>query len=115
MTFNANGRIDITARVARIIGISTGDVIDVAVEGGEYYLYVVRKAEHCVGRHEGRCYPTKHGSHNFRAYSKRLCQAVMRLSGATLVASLPAGESALILGGTRQAVILIVRSNLSED
>lgn len=115
VTFHANGRIDITARVARVIGIADGDVIDVAFEGGEFYMFVKLKAEECTGRHEAQCWATKRGSHNFRAHSKRLCQNIMRLSGATDVARLPVGDRALLFNKTTWAVILIARNNLSSD
>lgn len=113
VSFYRDGRIDITARVARLLGIRPGDVIDIAHEGGEFYMFVSHKADDAQGRHEGQCYPTKHRSHNFRTHSKRLCQAIMALSNATNVARLPIGDTALLFDKTVTAVILIVRNNLS--
>lgn len=115
VSFYKNGRIDITARVARAIGIADGDVLDVAYDGGEFYMFVRAKAGECVGRHEAQCWPTKKGSHNYRAHSKRLCTAIMKLSNAQDVARLPTGERALIFDKTTPAVILIARNNLSDN
>mgnify|MGYP001023253787 CR=1 FL=1 len=113
VTFYKSGRIDITARVAHKLCLSEGDVIDVASDGMEYYLYVRTKGIYTEGKHEAQCWPTKKGSHNFRAHSVRLCHNVMCLSGAEEVARLPIGDFELRNG--YPSVILIVRNNLSED
>ena len=70
-----------------------------------------QKGTFVVGRHEAQCFPTKQGSHNFRAHSVRLCQEVMRLSGEYDVARLPIGEYELRDG--IPSVTLIVRNNLN--
>ena len=115
VSFYKNGRIDITARAARVIGIAPGDVLDVAYDGDEYYMFVRSKADECTGRHEAKCWPTKKGSHNYRAHSKRLCTAIMKLSKAQDVVRLPIGDRALLFNKTTPAVILIARNNLSEN
>ena len=115
ISFYASGRIDITSHVARLLGIASGDVIDVGMEKGEYFFYVRAKGAGTMGRHEAQCWQTKKGSKNYRAYSKRLCKAVMQLSGARTVARLPIGCTALIHGGGTKAVILIARNNLSDS
>lgn len=84
ISFHADGRIDITARVARVLDLQDGDVIDIATDGEEYYLYVARKAGTLVGRHEAQCYKTNRRckvSHNMRAYSIRLTSQVCTLCG----------------------------------
>lgn len=111
ISFYRNGRIDITARVARKLNIQSGDVLDIVFDGIEYYLYIRQKGTFVVGRHEAQCFPTKQGSHNFRAHSVRLCQEVMRLSGEYDVARLPIGEYELRDG--IPSVTLIVRNNLN--
>ncbi|MBR5835201.1 MAG: hypothetical protein IKY66_03460 [Bacteroidales bacterium] len=97
ISFHRNGQIDITARISNAIGIEEGDVIDIAEDRGEYYLYVRVKSAEVVGRHEARCYPTKRGKkgrgRNLRAYSKRLCDFVLSCSGSCDVARVPAGKS----------------------
>lgn len=111
ISFHRNGRIDITARVAHKLNLQAGDVIDVAFDRVEFYLYVRQKGTAIKGRHEAQCWPTKRGSHNFRAHSSRLCRNVLALSGATDVARLPIGE--LEQRNGLPAVILIVKNNIS--
>lgn len=90
ITFCRNGIIRITARVARILDISPGDSINIAFSNGEYLLFATR---HKVGRHEGRCRPTKKGSGNFCANSARLCRSLFEALGlACDKASFMAGE-----------------------
>ena len=80
VTFHSSGRIDITARIARSLGLNKGDVIDIATDGTEYLLYVRHRAANINGKHEAQCWPTKQGkrhSNNFRCQSRRLCQTIM--------------------------------------
>lgn len=79
VTFFQSGRIDITARVVKLLDLQPGDVIDIAVSGSEYLLYVRTKAANVVGRHAGEVRTTKYYSDsryslNFRAWHKQLCQ-----------------------------------------
>ena len=74
ITFNRNGQIRITARIARILSIATGDVINIRIEDGEYLLYV---SKNLIGRHEARCYPTNRQGHNFVANSARLSRSLL--------------------------------------
>lgn len=92
ITFHCDGRIDITARVAKALSLHPGDVIDIAHDGREYLLYV--KHHNAVGLHEAQCAPTYKGRtcNNLRAHSKRLCQAVLKVNGNYLEARLPVGE-----------------------
>lgn len=91
ITFHHNGKVDITSRVSRLLGIESGDVIDIATDGMEYYLFVKHKRADIIGRHEGQVYATYRGKcRNFRTYSKRLCEAMM--SKKSMVARLPVGE-----------------------
>ena len=79
VTFHPNGRIDITARIAKMLNLQRGDVIDVALSSGEYLLYGRLRHSQCTGRHEAAVMPTNKGkreNNNFRAYSSRLCRAV---------------------------------------
>lgn len=110
VSFYTGGRIDITARVAKMLSLDKGDVIDIISDGYEYYLYVRFKNNDVVGQYEAKCWPTKKGSHNYRASSARLCRKVMSLSGACTAAHLPVGETTTING--RAAVNIIIRNNL---
>ena len=102
ITFHSNGRIDISARVTGILSLQKGDVIDVMDGGGELYLYVKLHAP-TVGRHEAACFPTHSRSRHFRAWSKRLCQAM--LPGGKAHASLPAGDPVTLPVGTAIPII----------
>lgn len=92
ITFHSDGRIDITARVAKALSLHPGDVIDIAHDAGEYYLYV--KHRNTIGRHEAQCRATYRGKtcNNLRAHSKRLCLAVLKVNGNYTIARLPVGE-----------------------
>ena len=92
ITFHCDGRIDITARVAKALSLHPGDVIDIAHDDSEYYLYV--KHRNAVGRHEAQCAATYKGRtcNNLRAHSRRLCQAVLKVNGNYTTARLPVGE-----------------------
>lgn len=81
VTFCPDGRIDITARIAKMLQLQNGDVINIAYHCGEYYLYVALRASQCVGLHEATVSPTNHGkrhNNNFRAYSKFLCRSISK-------------------------------------
>lgn len=96
VAFLASGRIDISSRIAKMLGIRNNDIIDVAQEQGEYYLYVRVKADDVVGRHEAQCHPTNRtesGTRRYiRAYSKRLCSAMLAIANQSGIARLAAGE-----------------------
>ena len=97
VTFHSSGRIDITARIARALGLSKGDVIDIATDGNEYLLYARHRAANITGNHEAQCWPTNHGKHhnnNLRCQSRRLCLAVINAvrPGADVL-RLPAGPA----------------------
>lgn len=92
ITFCRNGRILITARVARILSLRPGDTINVACLDREYLLYAVRH-DNNVGRHVAQCYPTKKRSRNYCANSVELCRSMLSIAGvSTDRVSLMAGE-----------------------
>lgn len=83
ITFHGNGRIDISARVARKLSLNPGDVIDISVSNGDCNLYVKYRATELIGRHEGHCYPTSVGGKGmWRTWSKRMAEAMLQLSKA---------------------------------
>ena len=111
ITFHSDGRIDITARVAKALSLRPGDVIDIAHDTGEYYLYV--KHRNAVGRHEAQCHATYRGKtcNNLRAHSKQLCLAVLRVNGNYTIARLPVGEP-LQHQGLGIALPIIIHHNI---
>lgn len=75
ISFSRNGKIRITARVARVLSLRPGDILNIVVSNGEYLLYATHFTNK-IGRHEAQCYPTKKGSENYCANSVRLCRAM---------------------------------------
>lgn len=72
ITFCRNGRIFISARVARLLDISPGDSINIAVTDGEFLLFAMRHPMG-FGRNIARCFPTRKHSRNLSANSVELC------------------------------------------
>ena len=113
ITFHSNGRIDISARVTGILSLQKGDVIDVMDGGGELYLYVKLHAP-TVGRHEAACFPTHSRSRHFRAWSQKLCRALIKAGGTSLdKVELSCGTPVSITVGT--AIPIIYRHILNDD
>lgn len=83
ISFHASGKIDISAYIARKLSLAPGDVIDIAQENGEWYLYVKLRSGSYAGRHDGRVWPTTHGKGTFRTWSKALTNAVLKAAGAS--------------------------------
>ncbi len=114
ITVNASGRIDITARIARLLNLHPGDVIGISREGVEYYLYVRLAASAAVGRHEGACLPTSRRSRggSFRTWSVRLASALREAAGPAALGSplatlrLPCGEPRVINDKTYIPIII---------
>lgn len=77
MSFHASGKIDISAHIARKLSLVPGDVIDIAQESGEWYLYVKLRSGNYTGRHEGRVWATNRGKGTFRTCSKKITDAVL--------------------------------------
>lgn len=112
ISFHTNGTIDITARVAKMLNLADGDVIDVALDDGEYYLYVRWRGKFISGNYEAQVHPTKRGSHNFRAHSAKLCRNVLRYSGVDNndVVRLPVGDYQV--WNEHPSAILIIQNNI---
>ena len=114
ITFNANGRIDVSSRVAKILCLTKGDVIDVMVCNMELYLYVKLHAP-TVGRHEAVCFPTQTKSNHFRAWSKRLCRAMIHASGSKLSKVVLSVGATVELAGVGTALPIIYKNILNTD
>ena len=80
IVFNANGRIDITARIANKLGLQSGDVIDIMLCTEDWMLYVKHHSP-VFGRHEGMAFRTNSRGNNFRVWSKKLCAAMLEKCG----------------------------------
>ena len=91
ISFHASGKIDISAHIARRLALSPGDVIDIAREKGEWYIYVKLRSGNYVGRHDGRVWATARGKGTFRTWSKAITQAVLAAAGADTLLRCPCG------------------------
>jgi len=98
IAFNADGRIEISARVSKALGIEPGDVIDIAEDERtrEFYIYVKHKAGRVSGKHKAVCRATSRRvrkCHSLRAHSVEICRQVLDLCGFSVTqAKLPVGE-----------------------
>lgn len=109
VTFYRDGRIDITSRVARMLQLTEGDVVDIGIHQDEYYLYVRTRGKDVVGKHSAQCFASKKNSCNYRAYCRKICAAIL---GSSEIARVPAGD-AVELPQIGIAVPLIIRLNLA--
>lgn len=82
ISFNRDGTIRITARVARTLCLCPGDSINIAVSGGEYLLHAIHHSTD-FGRHVAQCFPSKRGSNNLCARSVALCRSLFDMAGIT--------------------------------
>lgn len=107
ITFHGDGTINITAGVAKRLGLRKGDVIGVGIHAGEYILYVRAKAGF-HGMYQGRCFSTNKGnSHSLRAHSAQMARAVIQACGMTDSVRLYAGDT--VTGEWGTGVCLITR------
>jgi hypothetical protein len=94
ISFFRDGHIDITARVAKSLSLSEGDIIDILRSGKEFYIYVKTRTHDVVGQHAGRCRTTRPNSHaNFRTNCKKLTDAILAECNEAEVVRLAAGET----------------------
>ena len=82
ITFYNNGRIEVSRRLARILGIRKGDVLNLMQENNRHYLYLSSLAVWSNGSHEAACSPSAPGSRHFRAHSVALARAAARVAAA---------------------------------
>lgn len=75
--FHSTGRIDIAAHVAKTLNLQHGDVIDIMLYGGEWYLIVRYRSALVVGRHKCTAFRSNKGGHHFRIWSKEHCTAIL--------------------------------------
>lgn len=96
ITFHRDGRIDITAHVAKILDMHDGDVINIAEVGDrftEHFLYVARRAQETCGRHAATCRPVKNGGNYLRTYCRSLARYALRRAGEAATLSLRVGDA----------------------
>lgn len=108
ISFYSSGKIDITSRIANLLGMMEGDTIDIMTSQGEFYLYISVHASDISGRHEARCYPSKQGGRHFRTYCRRLSHAILTECGNVSRVSLAAGMAVDVNG--HRAIPIITRA-----
>lgn len=111
ITFNVDGRIEISARATRALGLHPGDVIDIAIDerSREVYLYIKHRAP--AGRHKAQCYRTGKGRtcNSLRAFSVDICRQVLDMRGYSCTqAKLPVGDP-ITVDGINKALPIIIR------
>ncbi len=100
----ADGRIELSAHVVRALSLGPGDVVDVASDGREYYLFVSLKAP--TGRHTAQCREVNRGYRHFRFNSVKLARIMLLASGHSDVAHFPVGGATTIMGGYKALTII---------
>lgn len=112
ITVTPSGRIDIAARVVRLLNMQPGDVIGLTHIDSEYYLYIRLRAQQVVGRHECRVRPTtRRARGTFRTWSVRLARFIRSAAQASqLVLRFPCGEPHIVDNITY--IPIIIRSIL---
>ena len=110
LTFYKSGRIQISSRIGKGLAMEDGDVIDIGVEDGEYYLYI--KHRQPVGKHHAMVSPSsKHGG-GFICSSIVLSRELLNLCGANEKLSLPCGEiTQLPIGAAFPIITKLVIAN----
>lgn len=110
ISFYANGRIDISAHIARKLSLAPGDVIDIAAIGGEWFLYVKLRAGSYVGRHAGTVWSCAKGKGTFRTCSTAITRTVLHAAGATGRLRCPCGSE--MTNDNKKYVTIIYRCSL---
>lgn len=105
ITFYRDGTIRITAYVARLLSLSSGDSINIVLNCDKCasrvigtspdkyecqfcgkqveYLLSVKQLSRTIGRHEARCFQTNKKGNNYCAHSVKLCRAFFASIGFT--------------------------------
>lgn len=110
VSFYSDGHIDISKHLATQMQLQQDDVINIAEDKGELYLFVKMRAGEYIGTHQGRVRKTR--CNRYRVSSSALCKAVFRIAGAVnRPVRLPAGQ-AIDIPGYGRAFPLIVKHQL---
>lgn len=112
ISFSQSGQINLSAHLVKALDLHPGDAIDVKTDGHEYYLYVRSPASPGV-RYEAQCFPSNKKGKHFRAYSCRLCKAILAACNCVEKADLPTGE--VITEGDTKYIAIITKLILNHD
>lgn len=111
--FFRDGRIYITARIAKEMDLKTGDAIDIIYGKGRYYLCISRR--NAPMGYVARCYRPRKSSRFMRCNSTEITSGILRAAGARDKAYLLAGRAELIPEIGQFALPLNVSNNLCEQ
>lgn len=112
ISFSQSGQINLSAHLVKALDLHPGDAIDVKTDGHEYYLYVRSPASPGV-RYEAQCFPSNKKGRHFRAYSRRLCKALLEACHHTGKVELATGET--VMDGGTKLITIITRLILNHD
>lgn len=104
ISFSAGGCIDIAAGLARRLNLHRGDVINVAADDGDLYLYVQHRAP-LQGRYKAQCMPSNRRGGHFRAYSRQLCKTMLDVFGMKGCVRCMTGETRELAGESYVTII----------
>lgn len=110
ISFHASGKIDISAHIARKLSLAPGDVIDIAENGDELYLYVKLRAGTYVGRHSGTVWSMANGKGTFRTCSTSITKTMLAKAAATSRLRCPCGTE--IESNNTKYITIIYRCSL---
>lgn len=113
ISFHSSGKIDISSRIVKALGMVDGDVIDIMAGKGEFYLYVSLHASDICGRHEAQCHSSMRGCRHFRTWCRRLCSAILSECGGAKRVGFAAGEVVEING--RKTIAIITKNIIHHD
>lgn len=92
LVFHSDGRIDISAKIARVLSLNPGDIIGISEEQGEWFLHVRLRAGCYSGRHDGKVFPTARGRGTWRTQSVKMTSAILKASSSAGPLRLPCGQ-----------------------
>lgn len=92
ISFHHNGRIDISAHLAKRLSLSPGDVIDILKHQGEWYICVKLRAGTYIGRHIGKVWHASGHKGTFRTQAKPVTNAILAELGNPKSFHCPVGE-----------------------
>jgi anaerobic selenocysteine-containing dehydrogenase len=105
VSFYSDGRVELSSYVVKTLGLRHGDVVDVASDGHEYFLFAAATEPRC--RHRAQCRETNPGGKHFRFNSVRLARTMLAVAGAQgrNYVHLPVGDVVTAYG--RKALTII--------
>jgi len=79
ITFSRSGRIELSARLAKLLSLAPHDVVDILHDDRNKECYVYCKHRANGTRHEAQVFPTNQRGRHFRLHSVKMCRAVFAL------------------------------------